>query len=48
MVELDKTPKLINIIKLINQWIYRKLTPIGRLEIIKKKLCYPEINQPLA
>lgn len=43
MIELNYTPKLADINMLINQWRCRKLTSIGRLEIIKS-LILPKLN----
>lgn len=43
MEELNYLPKLSEIRKLINQWKLRKLTPIGRITIIKT-LITPKLN----
>jgi hypothetical protein len=43
MTEINYTPKLSDIQKLIEQWKRRKLTPLGRLSIIKS-LLIPKIN----
>ena len=43
MEELNYLPKLSEIRRLINQWKLRKLTPIGRITIIKT-LIIPKLN----
>ena len=43
MSELNYSPKLSEINKIMNQWKHRKLTPIGRLRIIKS-LIIPKLN----
>lgn len=43
MEDLKYLPKLSEIKKLINQWKSRKLTPIGRITVIKT-LIIPKLN----
>lgn len=43
MSELNYTPKLLEINKIMNQWKHRKLTPIGRFKAIKS-LIIPKLN----
>lgn len=43
MEDLNYLPKLSEIRKLINQWKSRKLTPIGRITVIKT-LLIPKLN----
>ena len=41
--DLNYLPKLLEIRKIINQWKLRKLTPIGRITVIKT-LIIPKLN----
>ena len=43
MVELNYLPKLIEIRKLLKQWKVRRMTPIGRLTVLKT-LIIPKLN----
>ena len=43
MIDLNYNSKIADINKMLQQWEYRKLTPIGRLTIIKY-LVIPKLN----
>ena len=43
MIDLNYKSKIADIYKMLQQWEYKKLTPIGRLTILKS-LIIPKLN----